>query len=174
MLRWDGLFPLVLILPLQVCSKQSLIVNIVLILPLQSPWSSVTQGPLILQVLTGYGPWPALSLNSLLKHHSFNTLLQLHAPCFTPSSKITHSLSTSSSHSHFTHFCSFLLTMSSSKDPASISAISPLTSANYCLWADDMKSWLQLNGLWRLVSGQEKKPAPKPEITYHHHPLQYG
>ena len=50
MLQWDGLFPLVLILPLQVCSKQPLIVNIVLILPLQSPWSSVTQGPLILRV----------------------------------------------------------------------------------------------------------------------------
>ena len=27
-----------------------------------------------------------------------------------------------------------------------------------------MKSWLQLNGLWHLVSGQEKKPAAKPEI----------
>ena len=54
--------------------------------------------------------------------------------------------------------------MSSSKDPASISAISPLTSANYRLWADDMKSWLQLNGLWRLVSGQEKKPVAKPEV----------
>jgi hypothetical protein len=54
--------------------------------------------------------------------------------------------------------------MSSFKDPASISAISPLTSANYCLWADDMKSWLQLNGLWYLVSGQEKKPAAKPKI----------
>ena len=54
--------------------------------------------------------------------------------------------------------------MSSSKDPASISTITHLTSANYRLWADDMKSWLQLNGLWRLVSGQEKKPAAKPEI----------
>ena len=54
--------------------------------------------------------------------------------------------------------------MSSSKDPASISAITHLTSANYRLWADDMKSWLQLNGLWHLVSGQEKKPAAKPEI----------
>ena len=54
--------------------------------------------------------------------------------------------------------------MASSKDPASISSISPLTSANYRLWADDMKSWLQLNGLWRLVSGQEKKPAAKSEI----------
>ena len=27
-----------------------------------------------------------------------------------------------------------------------------------------MKSWLQLNGLWRLVSGQEKKLAARPEI----------
>ena len=54
--------------------------------------------------------------------------------------------------------------MSSSKDPTSILAISPLTSANYHLWADDMKFWLQLNGLWRLISGQEKKPAAKPEI----------
>ena len=54
--------------------------------------------------------------------------------------------------------------MASANDPASISSISPLTSANYRLWADDMKSWLQLNGLWHLVSGQEKKPAPKPEI----------
>ncbi len=54
--------------------------------------------------------------------------------------------------------------MASSKDPSSISAILQLTSANYRLWADNMKSWLQLNGLWRLVSGQEKKPAAKPEI----------
>ena len=54
--------------------------------------------------------------------------------------------------------------MALSKDPTSISSISPLTSANYRLWADDMKSWLQLNGLWRLVSGQEKKPAPIPEV----------
>jgi hypothetical protein len=51
----------------------------------------------------------------------------------------------------------------SSKD-GSVSSISPLTSQNYRLWADDMKSWLQLNGLWRLVSGSEKKPAEKPEI----------
>jgi transposase InsO family protein len=27
-----------------------------------------------------------------------------------------------------------------------------------------MKSWLQLNGLWRLVSGLEKKPASQPEV----------
>jgi hypothetical protein len=54
--------------------------------------------------------------------------------------------------------------MSPSKD-SSISSISALTSENYRLWADDIKSWLQLNGLWRLVSGLEKKPAAKPEIT---------
>ena len=42
MLQWDGLFPLVLILSLQ------------------SPWSSITQGSLTLQVLTGYGPYHAL------------------------------------------------------------------------------------------------------------------
>ena len=28
----------------------------------------------------------------------------------------------------------------------------------------NMKSWLQLNGLWHLVSGQEKKPAARPKI----------
>ena len=50
MLQWDGLFPLVLILSLQVCSKVLSIVNIVLILSLQSPWSSVTQGPFVLRV----------------------------------------------------------------------------------------------------------------------------
>ena len=48
--------------------------------------------------------------------------------------------------------------MTSSKE-SSISSISPLTSENYGSWADDIKSWLQLNGLWRLVSGLEKKPA---------------
>ena len=53
--------------------------------------------------------------------------------------------------------------MSSSKD-GFVSAIAPLTSDNYRLWADDIKSWLQLNGLWCLVSGLEKKPAEKPEI----------
>ena len=53
--------------------------------------------------------------------------------------------------------------MSSSKD-GSVSSISSLTSENYRLWADDIKSWLQLNGLWRLVSGLEKKPTAKPEI----------
>jgi len=54
--------------------------------------------------------------------------------------------------------------MALSKDPTSISSILPLTSTNYHLWANDMKSWLQLNGLWHLVLGQEKKPDAKPEI----------
>ncbi|KAH9009572.1 hypothetical protein EDB84DRAFT_1280392 [Lactarius hengduanensis] len=53
--------------------------------------------------------------------------------------------------------------MSASRD-SSILSISTLTSENYRLWADDMKSWLQLNGLWRLVSGSEKKPVGKPEV----------
>ena len=53
--------------------------------------------------------------------------------------------------------------MSSSKD-GSVLSISHLTSENYRLWSDDMKSWLQLNGLWHLVSGSDKKPAAKPEI----------
>ena len=53
--------------------------------------------------------------------------------------------------------------MSSSKDTY-VSSISPLTSKNYHIWADDMKSWLQLNGLWCLVSGSEKKPVEKPEV----------
>ena len=48
---------------------------------------------------------------------------------------------------------------------SSISSISPLTSENYHSWADDVKSWLQLNGLWHLVSGLEKKPVAKPEIS---------
>ena len=53
--------------------------------------------------------------------------------------------------------------MSSSRD-TSASSIPALTGENYRLWADDMKAWLQLNGLWRLVSGSEKKPAGKPEV----------
>jgi len=53
--------------------------------------------------------------------------------------------------------------MSSLKDTL-ISSISPLTSENYHIWADEMKSWLQLNGLWRLVSGSDKKPAGKPKV----------
>ena len=54
--------------------------------------------------------------------------------------------------------------MTSSKE-SSISSTSPLTSENYRSWADNIKSRLQLNGLWCLVSGLEKKPAAKPEIT---------
>ena len=33
-----------------------------------------------------------------------------------------------------------------------------------CSWADDMESWLQLHGLWRLVSGLERKPAGRAEV----------
>ena len=54
--------------------------------------------------------------------------------------------------------------MSSTKESSSILSILLLASINYHLWADDMKSWLQLNGLWCLVSGQEKKPVAKPEV----------
>jgi len=53
--------------------------------------------------------------------------------------------------------------MSSTKE-SSLSSITPLTSENYRSWADDMKSWLQLNGLWRLVSGLERKPAGRAEV----------
>ena len=53
--------------------------------------------------------------------------------------------------------------MSASRE-LSISSVSLLTSENYRLRADDIKSWLQLNGLWRLVSGSEKNPTGKPEV----------
>jgi len=53
--------------------------------------------------------------------------------------------------------------MSSTKE-SSISSITPLTSENYHSWADNIKSWLQLNGLWHLVSGLERKPARKAEV----------
>ncbi|KAN0129737.1 hypothetical protein V8E53_012402 [Lactarius tabidus] len=52
--------------------------------------------------------------------------------------------------------------MSASQD-VSVSSIPALTHENYRPWANDMKSWLQLNGLWRLVSS-EKKPAGKPKV----------
>ena len=57
--------------------------------------------------------------------------------------------------------------MSSAKD-SSISSITLLTSENYRSWADDMKSWLQLNGLWRLVSGLERKPVGRAEVKDAH------
>ena len=41
--------------------------------------------------------------------------------------------------------------------------ISPLTTTNYRIWADDMKDWLQMQGLWRLVTGVEKKPKSDEE-----------
>ena len=46
----EPIFPIVLIAPLQVCSSSLHTINIVLIAPLQSPWSSVTQGPFVLRV----------------------------------------------------------------------------------------------------------------------------
>ncbi|KAI0257979.1 hypothetical protein BC834DRAFT_837270, partial [Gloeopeniophorella convolvens] len=52
--------------------------------------------------------------------------------------------------------------MSTTKDHP-VSSITPLNSHNYRLWADDIKSWLQLHGLWRLVVGLEKKPTAKAE-----------
>ena len=58
---------------------------------------------------------------------------------------------------------SSLPTMSSTKESL-ISSITPLTGKNYRSWADNMKSWLQLNGIWHLVSGLERKPAGKAEI----------
>ena len=53
--------------------------------------------------------------------------------------------------------------MSTTKE-SSISSITPLTSKNYHSWANYIKSWLQLNGLWHLVSGLERKPAGKAEV----------
>src|SRR5882762_8467586 len=41
--------------------------------------------------------------------------------------------------------------------------ISPLTTTNYRIWADDMKDWLQMQGLWQLVTGVEKKPKSDEE-----------
>ncbi|KAN0111920.1 hypothetical protein V8E52_008010 [Russula decolorans] len=55
------------------------------------------------------------------------------------------------------------LIISSTKE-SSNSSITPLTSENYHTWANDIKSWLQLNGLWRLVSGLERKPAGRAEV----------
>src|SRR6266850_2125901 len=86
---------------------------------------------------------------------SFYRILHFQPSVFTPSLKITHSLFIITSQS--------LFTMSSSKD-GSVSSISHLTSENYRLWSDDIKSWLQLNSLWHLVNGSDKRPAEKPEI----------
>jgi hypothetical protein len=92
--------------------------------------------------------------------------LDLPTPLYSLSSICTHFLFI---HSHSNHsiLCHIIVptvhTMSTSRD-ASVSSIPALTHENYRLWADDMKSWLQLNGLWRLVSGSEKKPAGKPEV----------
>src|SRR6201999_2709449 len=84
----ERLFALVVYSPLQVCSKSSspLIQSFIL---LCSPlWSSVTQGPFIVRVLTGYGPCPASSLNTASLHPSS------HYPLRLQSYRITHSFKT--------------------------------------------------------------------------------
>jgi hypothetical protein len=57
--------------------------------------------------------------------------------------------------------------MLSAKD-SSILSITLLTSENYCSWADDMKSWLQLSGLWYLVAELVKKPIGRAEVKDTH------
>ena len=37
--------------------------------------------------------------------------------------------------------------------------IKPLSNSNYPEWCGEMKAWLMRNGLWRLVSKKETKPA---------------
>ena len=37
--------------------------------------------------------------------------------------------------------------------------IKPLSNSNYPEWCGEMKAWLMRNGLWRLVSKKERKPA---------------
>ena len=41
----------------------------------------------------------------------------------------------------------------------SISKVPSLDSSNYRLWSDSIRTVLQFNKLWRLVSGQEKRPT---------------
>ncbi len=150
----DGNKALVLFPLLQVSSTSYYLVNIVLFPLLQSPWSSVTQGPFWM----GYNRLWALAHALIKLHtstHSHSTL-----PSFT-----THFLIILSNYHSLFIFLSLstFTTMSSTKE-SSISSITPLTSENYRSWADDMKSWLQLHGLWRLVSGLERKPAGKAEV----------
>ena len=89
-----------------------------------------------------------------LLHHLIHSYPPLIIPALTgcPTGSILCHVITHTAHS-----------MSSSRE-LSISSVSPLTSENYRLWADHIKSCLQLNGLWRLVSGSEKKPAGKPKV----------
>ncbi len=53
--------------------------------------------------------------------------------------------------------------MSSAKN-SYISSITLLISGNYHSWANNIKSWLQLNGLWCLVSRLERKPVGRAEV----------
>ena len=47
--------------------------------------------------------------------------------------------------------------MSSSDN--TMAKIKPLSNSNYPEWSGEMKAWLMQNGLWRLVSKKETKPA---------------
>ncbi|KAF9470393.1 hypothetical protein BDN70DRAFT_821434, partial [Pholiota conissans] len=40
-----------------------------------------------------------------------------------------------------------------------LAKIKPLSHSNYPEWSGEMKAWLMRNGLWKLVSGKESKPA---------------
>jgi gag-polypeptide of LTR copia-type len=42
--------------------------------------------------------------------------------------------------------------------------IEPLNSTNYRAWADEMRDWLQVQGLWRIVAGTSTKPTPAQEV----------
>src|SRR5258708_14561817 len=87
----------------------------------------------------------------------------------TPPSIPSHSLAFQLiNHSSLTFLSSPTFTIRSSAKDSSISSITLLTSKNYCSWANDMKSWLQLNGLWHLVSGLERKPVGRAEVKDAH------
>jgi hypothetical protein len=96
-----------------------------------------------------------LSLSLHVSTHSIEML-----PSFS-----THSIAISPTyHSFFTLLSPTTFFTTSSTKESSISSITPLTNENYCSWADGMKSWLQLHGLWCLVSGSERKPAGRVEV----------
>ena len=50
-------------------------------------------------------------------------------------------------------------------ESASLPRIKPLGPANYPQWSGEMKAWLMRAGLWRLVSGVDKKPVRAKEDT---------
>jgi hypothetical protein len=95
-----------------------------------------------------------------LAHALFKSHMSTHTLSTLPSIS-SHSLTILSNYPSFFPFQP--LSLCHTKE-SSISSITPLTSKNYCSWADDIKSWLQLNGLWRLVSGLERKPAGRAEV----------